>query len=599
MWSMPFFLILGTVFAIGHHLFYQHLDGKEALQQPLMLRYGTVLAFCAKASLGAAVILARRQRVWMVVRQKVARLGTIDSIFTAAEDITALFDWEAIRKAKIATCLAIYLWLTPLIVILTSETLSVINGVKEESSLCPEARTLNFTHEDTRDWRQWQVINGYAMILTAWYNSTTPQHEARNADPFDYYNMPSIQAQVIVERAINLQEAVVRKNVASEICTEGWNCSYIVDFVAPGYKCTELANGVGSKVKKLDGSLPPFDTASIIPEGNFSYLALTDLEEYAPKQMEIMDPLSIEDPPYPKYLGAFRTEPVMWIGYATVEDYSNVQPENRSVEGWDNIEFNYTNGIQSYSIKDRQYLRKIVIQPTNYILPGNQELYPGRVAKYRRVAAYHSLGKEFRDYLEGSLRMPGALLNTSMIKTKLLTLPNYQPTKDLHREIPQMYEEIIISLLSDPSFAVVSWAYNGSTSSVGLGGSNTNYPCLRSTPSNFFIYNKTQLCLIYTISIAVALIGVLLGAQAAHQGGMRDVKPSSILRAARAQSLTQVRTNNDQEFKDVKVGFRLVQEHSGEEACGFGLAGYVVQEAQRPLWPFWRPGPRREVPPEN
>jgi hypothetical protein len=640
-WSMYLFLILGTVFAVGHHLFYWHLHGKEAKKQSLMLRYGTILAFCAKASLGTAVILARRQRVWMALRQRIARLGTVDSIFTAAEDITALFDWRAVKKAKVATCLAIYVWVTPLIVVLTSETLSVVGGVKEERGLCPEARTLNFSNEGTLDWRSGLMFkNIYENSLSLWNTTNLDDFGVGKANDFDYWTGSSMQCRMFVERIMYLQQVAVRKNAAREICTEAWNCSYVVEFKAPGYKCTELATGVRSDLKKLDGALPPFDTRSIVPEGDYSYLAVADLGEYALQQYRntSLGGMPQDPPPWPKHLGAFRTEPVIWIGYATVDDYSKIQPINNSVKGWNEsytpviigcehyeisykVEFNYTNGIQSYTIKRRKYLSKVIntkytpdkvahdgtmdkitaIPEDNYILPSNPGTSPERFHKYHKVAAYHSLGKVFRGYLNGTVTMPYYIANTDILKTKLMTLPNYLPEKDLHKRIPELYEEIVMSLLSSPAFIAVSWASNASAPSGSpLGGNKTNFPCLRSKPTTFFLYKKAQLCLVYSISITIAMVGVLLGAQAAHQEGrMRDVKPSSILQAATAQSLTEARPASDQDFRDVKVGFGLVQEYTGENVQGFGLAGHVIQEDRRPRWPFWRPGPRREVPPEN
>ncbi|KAH6886208.1 hypothetical protein B0T10DRAFT_575904 [Thelonectria olida] len=613
-WSMYFFLILGIVFALGHHTFYWHLNDKEAIHQSLMLRYGTILAFCTKASLGAAVILARRQRVWMVVRQKVIRLGTIDSIFTAAEDITALLDWRAIKKAKVATCLAIYIWVTPLIVVLTSETLSVVGGVKQERSLCPNARTLNFSLEGTMDWREGVMINGFHEMTLSRWNITSLELEHGNANSFDYYADASIQGKNLVERAVNLQQPAVRENAAQEVCSNSWNCSYIVDFVAPGYKCTELANGVGDETRTLNGSLPRFNTSDILPKGGFSYIAFADEGEYAAQQMREIEPggIPLGGPPYPKHLGAFRTEPIIWVGYATVDDYSTLQPVNSSSKGWNDaynpviigcehyetkykVEFNYTNGLQSYTIKHREYLRKVIhtrlidkdandgtldnttaVPEKNYVLPSNEGVSPEKLQRYRRVAAYHSLGKTFRAYLNGTISMPYYIANTDLLKTKLLTLPNYLPKRDLKRELPQMYEDIVMSLFSNPQFIVVTWASDSSIPSGNqVGGSQTNFPCLRSKPTTFFIYHKTQLYVVYIISVAIALIAVLLGAQAACQEGeMRNVKPSSILRAAKAQSLTELRPDSDQDIRDLKVGLGLVQEHSGEITRGFGLAGH-------------------------
>ncbi|RSM07216.1 hypothetical protein CEP52_005315 [Fusarium oligoseptatum] len=143
-WKMFLLLFTGTVSAIGHHFFYHNLNGKEGDAQSLMFRYGTILAFCAKASFGTAVAMAFQQRAWFVMRRKTARLDTVDSIFTANAEFTALLDWKAIKKARVSTCLALYCWLTPLVVVLTSETLSTVAAGLSDLSSCPAVRTLDF-----------------------------------------------------------------------------------------------------------------------------------------------------------------------------------------------------------------------------------------------------------------------------------------------------------------------------------------------------------------------------------------------------------------------------------------------------------------------
>ncbi|KAI5457582.1 hypothetical protein BGZ63DRAFT_364391 [Mariannaea sp. PMI_226] len=618
-WSMYLFLFAGTIFAVGHHLFYESLDGIEVENQSLMLRYGTILAFCAKASLSTAVIMARRQRVWMVVRHKLIRLGTIDSMFTATEDITALFDWKAIQKARLATCLAIYVWATPLIVILASQTLSVVGGTQKESSFCPEARTLNFSLEATFDWRKASTIDEiYQNPLADWY-STTEDLEAGNPNSFDYFCDSSSACKSLVEKVVNLPQAAARKDAAAEVCTTKWNCSYTVEFIAPGYVCKELASGIGAKVKELGANSPPFGTSDILPEGNFSYLAQASLGDYAVPQIAA-DSNGKPDskPPYPKNLGAFRTEPIIWIGYATVKNYSHLQPADRSAAGWHEaytpviigcehyemkykIKFEYTNGIQSYEVMDRKQLRRVI--DTDYVpkeiaddgtrdkttaSPASNYVFPNDLENYRRVAAYHALGKQLRNFLNGTIRMPHYVPSTDFLRSKLSTLPNFLPQKDLHKGIQELYEDIVVSLLSYPSFVAVSWANNDSVSSgINRGGNKTRYPCIRTRSTALFEYNMAQLGSIYIVSIALALVGVLLGVQAAHQeGSMRDVKPSSIIEAARARSLNEVQLNGDQGIRGIKVGFGLVLGQSGGVVRGFGLAGDVSQEPRQRPWQF-------------
>ncbi len=75
-----------------------------------MLRYGTLLAFASKAGIGAAVVTAFRQRVWTTVRTRFMTIGTIDSLFAAAEDLTAFLDWRVFRGAWTAAAIATFVW---------------------------------------------------------------------------------------------------------------------------------------------------------------------------------------------------------------------------------------------------------------------------------------------------------------------------------------------------------------------------------------------------------------------------------------------------------------------------------------------------------
>ncbi|RKK99666.1 hypothetical protein BFJ70_g17488 [Fusarium oxysporum] len=611
-WNMCLLAVIGTLFAIGHHLFYLNLHGKEADNQSLMLRYGTVIAFCAKASLGTAVTMAFYQRAWLVMRYKMARLETMDSIFTANSDIFSLLTWGSIKKAKIGTLLAIYCWLTPLVVVLTSETLSVVVGVKEENALCPSARTLNFEHEETVYWRDPLRINDeYEHSVSLWnstaYRGETPKNFT--STEFDYYAASSrYYESSILNIPMVIGEAMVRKEWASEVCAEGWNCSYVVDFVAPGYKCEELASGVGSKVKKLGDATAPFNTSAIAPTGNLTYLAVTDQGDYDIQQMECEPGGKPKaNPPYPDNFGAFRTEPIIWIGYATVDNISAPQPEKPREGGWYKaytpviigcehyevnytVQFEYIRGAQSYKVKHREYLRKVV--NTTYIpekdpdirlhdrtqaVPESNYVLPLDVRNYRRTAAYHTIGSGLRSVLNGTTTMPNANVNTGLLTTHLITKVNYLPIKNLAQGIRKLYEDMIISIFAEPTFSVVSWAANGKPSGNVKGGPSTAYPCHRQRITTFFDYNKAQLLSVYAASIFLAVIGVLLGLQAyREEGAMRDMKPSSIIEASRASNLGAVWAQGS----DVRIGYGLVEE-AGRSVRSFGVEGNVEQQRQR------------------
>ena len=109
-WIMYVFFICGFAFAVGHHLFYRSRDGQPADDQLAMLRYGTALAFATKACLVSAVIVAYRQRIWMTVQSKMLSVAALDSLFAATEDLSALWNLEIYKRAKVAITLAILVW---------------------------------------------------------------------------------------------------------------------------------------------------------------------------------------------------------------------------------------------------------------------------------------------------------------------------------------------------------------------------------------------------------------------------------------------------------------------------------------------------------
>ncbi|KAF5725075.1 hypothetical protein FMUND_169 [Fusarium mundagurra] len=351
-WNMCLLTVLGTVLACGHHLFYLSLDGHEATSQSLMLRYGTIIAFCAKASLGTAAAMAFQQRAWLVACHKMARLETVDAVFTADSDIFSLLTRSSIRKSKIGTLLALYCWITPLVVVLTAETLAVVAGVTGELVSCPSVRTLNFDNEANFDGRKRPVVHGQTLKSVTHFNTTGWNMKPKdfNSTHFDYLNAASsMYMSVFSNKAVFMREPLVRHESAEEGCSDGWNCTYVVDFLAPGYKCEELAPAVGSKVKKLGDAEAPFNTSVLAPEGLCNFTSMAARENYTTYSW-----------PRPKDL-----------------DINKPQPKNKEDKSWDKaykpiifgcehyevnytVLFDYVRGAQLYKITNREYVRKVV-----------------------------------------------------------------------------------------------------------------------------------------------------------------------------------------------------------------------------------------------
>ncbi|KAF5229354.1 hypothetical protein FAUST_10476 [Fusarium austroamericanum] len=605
-WNMCLLLVLGTAFALGHHLFYLMLDGKPATDQSLMLRYGTILAFCAKASLSAAAAMAFQQRAWLVIRHKMARIDTVDSIFTANTDIFSLLTWSSMRKAKIGTLIATYCWITPLVVVFTSETLYVMVGSRIENGTCPNVRTLNFANEKSVYWRTPTKIDNRFLTSVSLWNTTASGDVIDSNDPseFDYWTGSSQQWHgMIASRVVLSNEPLIRKETSQEVCSARWNCSYVLSFIAPGYKCEELASGVNSEVRNLGQATPPFNTSVLAPLGNKTYYAKTDLGEYRdPQILSSIGGRPKQKPPYPKNLGAFRAEPIIWIGYCTVKDYSKPQPAEPGKGDWYEaytpviigcehyeinytIRFDYVGGVQSQKILHRDYLRKVVnttftskmdpderLKDRTMAVPEKNYVYPSDIGEYRLTAAYHSLGYTLRRTLNGTTTMPHYNINSDILITPLIDRLNYLPVENFRHAIMNMYENMVLSLFSDPSFSVVSWASNGKPSGPSKGGAETAYPCRKEQYINVFSYSQTQLLAVYAASIALATAAVLLGLQAyREEGRMRDMKPSSIIAASRASNLHELGSKGD-----VRIGYGLVQE-AGRSVRSFGVEGNVTQ----------------------
>jgi len=104
------FFFFGVLLAIGHHIFYRTLAGRDASNQLQMLRYGTVLAYFTKASLAGSIIIAYRQRLWLTMRHKTLYVSTIDGLFEAVEDLSALFNLEIWTRAKVAGLMVLFVW---------------------------------------------------------------------------------------------------------------------------------------------------------------------------------------------------------------------------------------------------------------------------------------------------------------------------------------------------------------------------------------------------------------------------------------------------------------------------------------------------------
>jgi hypothetical protein len=380
---------------------------------------------------------------------------------------------------------------------------------------------------------------------------------------------------------------------------------------------------------------PPFAIQQLVPEGKYNYMAHTSLGDYLQSQVPSGDAgLPLASPPYPKHLGVFKTEPILWIGHTALRDPNGPVPSNSSDPKWTTafeqklfacehyqtnytVLFNYTSGTQNTTVLNRSYLFPVI--NTTYVLgqnandgtkdnttakPESNYIYPNDIEKYRITAAYHSMGAMLRKFINGTIEIQGlaAITKTEATKTRLIDPHNYFPVPDLINQIQSFYEDIILSLFSNPQFLEVAWAAHPDQ----LSGTLTHtpqgeYACTKSRMLNIFIYHARDLWLVYGLTIILAAVGIAFGSAAVSQNAwkIRNTRFSSIVAATRGPGLDQLGWRRTTAWGElpadvgrVRVGYGIVGNGVGvvdqrgdswEECYGFGLDGEVRQgvEEQR------------------
>ncbi|KAK4161553.1 hypothetical protein QBC43DRAFT_323523 [Cladorrhinum sp. PSN259] len=650
-WVMYALFLAGVVFAAGHHIFYASLDGKPANDQIRMMRFGGLLSYAAKASLVGAVIFGYKQQVWLTVRRKNLQLGTIDSIFSASQDLTALLNWEFIRKAKVSIFLVSVSWLFPLTVILTPSSLTVALMTQEQNDTCHSVRTLNFELEKQKNWRFPDRLNNYpGQSLSMWncstassWNITSPYNDTF----FDYWDQPSQPADLLTQRSAISGNVVARDNLAHDICGNGWNCTYSISYQATGYRCTELGRGVNmdDEALKRAGAPDGFNSSKLIPKGDFSYIAHTRLGDYAPEQLDILGDGGSLDPktaPFPKTFGALQHEPVLWIGHSVrtkpdepiqeTRDPKNpaafneaFEPVIFSCELWITnytVQFNHTLTSQHVDITKREYIRPLIDTKfdttknstgsgKNIIAgPESNFVYPldaDKSAETMRItAAYHSLASLFRKFLHGDIQYINPTTRSEAYKTKLIDTRFHLPVPNLMDQVERFYDNFTLSILSNPQLMIVTWAQNASersgiTESTKEAIENTpTYPCIKSRTINAYVYVKRDLWIAYAVAIALAITCVSLGTSALAQNNfhVRDLKVSSIVAATRAPCLEELPWKSSKwgevpwEIKQTTLGYGIIRDAgpNGTPALGGGSSRSSMVGSGKVYYGFAPPG---------
>ncbi|PVI03515.1 hypothetical protein DM02DRAFT_244909 [Periconia macrospinosa] len=591
-WATPAIAIAlfvaGVMAAVGHHLFYAHLDGQPAKDQLLKIRYGTALAFFVKSTLVGCVVLCYRQRIWRTLRQKAMTLRAIDGLFVATEDPTAFVNWEMISMGKLATFMAVCSWLLPLASVLSPSSLT--SEVREtfNATQCDSVPTLNFDREAKHDFRREDIYPGSSLVF---WNTTDTQ--GKKDDFFDYYDQPSKNAKRLAITAVYLKKPATDRQASLASCGERWNCTYSINFLAPGYKCDEVANPTDLSVKA------PFNHSILAPQGDMVYYASTDLNDYMNPQIDTDEHgVPIPKPPYPELLGVFQSEPVLWMGHS-VNTSKPYPPDSPYAKKWVNVhephifkcvmhetnytfELHYNDTVQTHYRKQRDFIRPIV--DTNITMdstnsskytagPSSNFVRPLDREKYKYTAAYHGLGALFRNFLRGHIIISTWKITKSDIsESRLMDPVTSYPIPDLQFKVQEVFEDIIITLLSEPFLVVRDKA---------------SVPCMKSRSVNVFVYHREGLWVGYAFAVFVTLCFLGVGAWSIFQNGVAsDTLFSRIMVTTRNPTLDQLSVGAclggdpfPKELTNTKMRFGVLKEENPREGP-FGVVGHCCFGAE-------------------
>jgi hypothetical protein len=456
------------------------------------------------------------------------------------------------------------------------------------NTTCSNVASLNLTREAVFDFREEQHSNSRGNSLI-YYNTTDPA--GLQDGYFDYYDQSSKIARRLAFSSAYLKTAQPRQKAAIDFCGTGYNCTYSINFMAPGYKCDDVSDTTPADA--------PFTIDYIAPEGDFIYHAAVDLGDYQRPQAPTTE--GVPDPGYdPETLGVFENEPVLWIGYAenTTTRYPDDSPYAKK---WVWVHepklfkcvmhhTNYTFEMryrpsQNATLKQRDFLYPVVdtivevsgnstastaTPSANFISPRTN------TTAYKLAASYHSMGAMLRSFLRGDIEKTSdtfIITRSDISETRLMDGRTSYPQPDLMAAVQSLFEDMLLTLLSEPTLVAAE---------------AISVPCMKSRTIIVYVYLPRSLWIGYAIAVATTLFSIIVGSLAIWQNGVAsDTLFSRILVTTRNPTLDHLSVGAclggdpfPKELRETKLRFGvLIEEEPREgplgrvEHCCFGTRG--------------------------
>lgn len=610
--------VVGIALAIGQHVLYSSLhhriEDDEGKKVKLVL-YGRALAYFSKVAFGMTCILVYRQRIWTTFREQALTVMSIDQLFLATEDPGIFLNWEAISLAPLPTLMALAIWLIPVATIIFSPGALTFGWYFEVDNAQLMVPTLNFSAESFNDWRiPVTMRDGSTRKSLMFYNTT----DASGREPgfFDYYDQPSTDiTRVILMNAFSLTDSSLnRADARQESCGGNFNCTYSTTFLGPGYNCEQVATSAADNAKLADLGAP-FNTSKLIPDGKNVYFADVEEGDYAkPQDPRITAQGGVPGPDINlDNLGVFKSEPIIWIGYA-VNSTQPLVDDSPFRKNWTHrfdqhifrcihyetkytVKWNYTDPFFKTEVS-KEFLSPVVDTTfsrdssgsTNWEnpVPAQNYVSPRDTQRYRKVAAYHTLGQSLRKFLKGAIEMdppiPGPSyprVSSDIAQTRLVSNSTSLPMKDLPDQLQDFYTNFVLSLFSAPQMLVVD---------------EERVLVNRTRFQSTFIYSAEKLWACYAPVILVTFIILMIGAwNIIRDGTTFSVGFSRIMVTTRNTTLDDISRGaclgNDPfpiELMHTRLQFGVLNEHTedyvGVEALpGIGHCAFGVPSELSPI----------------
>ncbi|KAI0188303.1 hypothetical protein EV127DRAFT_343074, partial [Xylaria flabelliformis] len=440
-----------------------YLDGKQVdqinISQDVVIQVGTAFAFLVKTGLTAAVVTSYIQRVWANLKTQSFEVRHVDTMMGAPSDVFALLDPRPWIRVPGLALLGIAIWCIPLTAVVTPGTLTVITH--------PDSRTENLS------------VPQLSYDSSTWTDTSPP-----GLNQAEFYG-----ASKAVEWA-GLESAITGE-ILKIPSYQYFNQSYRIAFNGPAIRCSNANDTVRSAAKErveilsakniTDLSYLSWagtdDHGFLTPISDSNTIGLSGVFSSSP-----YSPLDIRSSNTCRIFFYATSNPVGNAGYPAGFKVSNNVSECLLYNTLYDVNFDFTNGVSSLTIKNLTYEEKIpLVTQTSTPSPIDGAL--------STRLSYLAVMSVFGSQLVG-FAGDGTVLYTSFQRT----LVDWSTLEGTQRGLERLFQNMTLSML----------LLSNSTQSPQIPVTITTYPLT-------YRYKRRDPWISYGSGILVALVVTSIG----------------------------------------------------------------------------------------